>query len=117
MFFIEGNEAGLRRTIQNILKNALDHGETGIYIALFREENRIILQVKNEAAHPEEIDVSQVFERFYKADAARSRTSNGLGLSIAKEFVVRMHGEITARIEGTKFCVEVAFPECVFLFG
>ena len=33
---------------------------------------------------PEEIDVHQVFRRFYKADAARTHTSTGLGLAIAQ---------------------------------
>ena len=59
----------------------------------------------------EKINVDQVFERFYKADEARSKTSSGLGLSIAKELVLRMEGKISARIEGNDFCVEIVFPE------
>ena len=56
-------------------------------------------------------NVDQVFERFYKADEARSKTSSGLGLSIAKELVLRMDGKISARIEGNEFCVEIVFPK------
>lgn len=52
-----------------------------------------------------------MFEQFYKADEARSKTSSGLGLSIAKELVLRMDGKISAHIEGKEFCVEILFPE------
>lgn len=45
--------------------------------------------------------MDKVFERFYKADEARSISSSGLGLSIAKELVERMGGSIEARLEGS----------------
>lgn len=70
-----------------------------------------MLKISNQVLHPEEIDASQVFDRFYKADAARNRTSTGLGLSIAKELVLRMEGEIWARVEGDEFMVEIQFPK------
>lgn len=59
--------------------------------------------------HPEEIDIRQVFSRFYKADSARTYTSTGLGLSIAKELVERMGGEIRAELDGKVFAVEIVF--------
>lgn len=115
-FYMEGNESALRRVIQNIIKNGLDHGERSIRILLSLEEVKsgqpqICLEIRNRAAHPEKIDTNQVFERFYKADAARSKTSTGLGLSIAKEFVLRMHGEAEALVDGQEFCVRVRFAQ------
>ena len=62
------------------------------------------------ATHPEQINIDQVFERFYKADVARSKTSTGLGLSIARELASRMNGEIEAKIEKEEFIVEMRFP-------
>ena len=60
--------------------------------------------------HSEQIDIEHVFDRFYKADTARSKTSTGLGLSIAKELVRRMNGEIGAKTEKNEFIIEMSFP-------
>lgn len=111
LLYLKGNPQGLRRIIQNIIKNGLDHGQNQIKIILSDTQERIMLKISNQVLHPEEIDASQVFDRFYKADAARNRTSTGLGLSIAKELVLRMEGEIRAGVEGDEFMVEIQFPK------
>lgn len=107
---IYGNRQGVSRVIQNVIKNGLDHGEKKISIVLERDQDRAALRIGNQVTHPEQIDVEHVFDRFYKADAARSKTSTGLGLSIAREFVKRMNGEIGAKIEENEFIVEMSFP-------
>ncbi|MBM6855797.1 HAMP domain-containing histidine kinase [Mediterraneibacter glycyrrhizinilyticus] len=107
---IYGNRQGFSRVIQNVIKNGLDHGEKKISIVLERDQDRAALRIGNQVTHPEQIDVEHVFDRFYKADAARSKTSTGLGLSIAREFVKRMNGEIGAKIEENEFIVEMSFP-------
>ena len=58
---------------------------------------------------PEEIDVDRIFERFYKADPARSRNSTGLGMAIAKELTGYMNGTITASLEGNVFQIRLTF--------
>lgn len=108
--YIDGNKQGLSRIIQNVIKNGLDHGEKKIRIVLKREQNRAVLRISNQVIASEQIDIEHVFDRFYKADAARSKTSTGLGLSIAREFVRRMNGEISAKIEKNEFIVEMSFP-------
>lgn len=107
---IRGNRQGLSRVIQNVIKNGLDHGEKKISIVLERTHDRAVLRIGNQVTHPEKIDIEHVFDRFYKADEARSKTSTGLGAAIAKEFVKRMNGEIGARIKGNEFIVEMSFP-------
>ena len=107
--YIYGNRQGLRRVIQNVIKNGLDHGEKKISIVLEHNQNQAVLRITNQVTHPEQIDIDHVFERFYKADMARSKTSSGLGLSIARELVSRMNGKIEARIEKEEFIVEMKF--------
>ena len=107
--YIDGNKQGLCRIIQNVIKNGLDHGEKKIRIVLKREQNQAVLRISNQVIASEKIDIEHVFDRFYKADAARSKTSTGLELSIAREFVRRMNGEIGAKIEENEFIVEMSF--------
>lgn len=109
--FITANAQALRRVLQNVIKNALVHGQNSICIQM-KQKNKIVhILVSNDVKNPDDIDVDKVFERFYKADEARSISSSGLGLSIAKELVERMGGSIEARLEGKRFVVEIQF-EC-----
>lgn len=107
---VMGNPEALRRMIQNIIKNGLDHGEGQMKIALKTEGMNCILRFENQVEHPEEIETERIFERFYKADEARSKNSAGLGLSIAKEFAERMGGKIRADVTGFCFSIEIKFP-------
>lgn len=109
LLYIDGNETALQRVFQNVIKNALDHGANGIGIALEERNGKSLIRIWNEVNDPEKIDPEKVFERFYKADTARSRTSSGLGLSIAKEFTERMHGKIFAELTGNIFCIKIQF--------
>ena len=85
----------------------IKHIHKGHYILM----HSVHILVSNDVKNPDDIDVDKVFERFYKADEARSISSSGLGLSIAKELVERMGGSIEARLEGKRFVVEIQF-EC-----
>lgn len=107
---IEGNASALKRIIQNLIKNGLEHGEDHIGISLKKQGEWAALRLENKVKAPEEIDPSMVFERFYKADDARSQNSTGLGLSIAKEFVLRMNGTIEADLDGNVFGITIMLP-------
>ena len=107
---VNGNREAIRRTVQNIVKNALEHGQRQISMSLFEQGGEAVFRCANDVMHPEEIDMAQLFSRFYKADSARTRSSTGLGLSIAKELTGRMGGRVAASMEDGVFEVEVRMP-------
>lgn len=100
------------RIIRNIIKNALLHGRNNVEFIVRQEKGTFLFVCRNRAEQPEEIQIEQVFARFYKADFARSSTSTGLGLAIAKELTERMKGEITAELIEDIFSIEVKFMLC-----
>lgn len=105
--WVRGNALALKRCVQNVIKNGLDHGEKKLKIVLKEEKSHAVISISNLMSNVGEVDVSRVFDRFYKADRARSKSSSGLGLSIAKEFVLHMHGEIKAEIKESYFIVSI----------
>lgn len=110
--FIQGNELAIKRVVSNLIKNAMVHGKGDLQITYQKSQDgkEIIFQCANTVSNPDEIDVTQVFERFYKADKARSKRSTGLGLAIAKASVIKMRGNIEAALEGNMFRIIVRFP-------
>ena len=106
---IIGNEEALHRTIQNIIKNALEHGNTSISLGLTCEKSDVVFCCSNDVQNPNEIDTSKVFTQFYKADSARTHSSTGLGLFISKGLVERMNGRISASLYDNIFTVEIRF--------
>lgn len=107
---VQGNKEAFRRVLQNILKNALEHGKNRFALRLEKGNENVSFVCENEVECPEEINAEQVFERFYKADSARTQTSTGLGLSIAKSFTEKMGGTIEASLEGQVFRITVEYP-------
>ncbi len=108
--YVRGNEEALRRGIQNMIKNALVHGYTQISFKLYKTDKYAGFRCSNDTEHPDEIDIRQVFGRFYKADSARTQNSTGLGLSITKELARRMGGTAEASLEKGIFSVDFLIP-------
>ena len=106
VFFI-ADEQMVKRIIDNLLQNVIRHGKDEVTISLNKEADRIILQTDNLCAN-ENVDVQKVFERFYTEDYSRSNKNTGLGLSIVKEFVTRLGGQVEAQLQDNRFILRIS---------
>lgn len=91
---IQGNDPAIRRLVRVLLDNAIKYTPSGgcIEVSLDQREERIELAVRDTGIGIAEADLPRVFDRFYRADKARSRDEGGcgLGLSIA-QWIARCH--------------------------
>ncbi|BAZ41616.1 two-component sensor histidine kinase [Calothrix sp. NIES-4101] len=89
----------LRQVLLNLIDNASKYSEpnTTIVVKLKQEGEKAIIQVCDRGYGISLQNQSRIFERFYRIDEARNRTSggSGLGLSIVKTLVEAMGGSIT----------------------
>ena len=88
----------LDRVLANVLENALRHGGSdGVVVTTSTLGPRVELRVADHGPGIPESMRERVFDRFYRADPARSRTqgSTGLGLSIVQALVSRHGGRLT----------------------
>ncbi len=106
---VRGNPEAIRRTLQNVIKNCLEHGGREISMEFCVKDGQAVFRCSNSVEDAGEVDVDKVFDRFYKADPARRGASAGLGLAIAKGLVEKMGGTIGARMDGNVFTVEIGF--------
>ncbi len=111
--FVEGDPNRLRQLVSILLDNALEHG-TGdvIELSLRKERHSARLVVSNGAAEMSEEKLSRLFERFYRADEARSGDDShyGLGLSIAKAACEAHGGQISADYRNGRAYFTVSLP-------
>jgi signal transduction histidine kinase len=103
-----GDERRLEQVVTNLLDNALRYTPRGGRITLrarFRT-GKIEVTVHNTGSYIPPEDLSRVFERFYRADRARTGRNGGLGLAIVSEIVGAHGGQVEAvssQATGTEF--------------
>ncbi|HKN40496.1 MAG TPA: HAMP domain-containing sensor histidine kinase [Acidimicrobiia bacterium] len=99
---VTGDEARLRQVAGNLLANARVHTPEGsaVHVRVRADDGRAILEVADEGPGLPPGEEGRVFERFYRADAARARTGGnggtGLGLSIVAAIVAAHGGTVQA---------------------
>ncbi len=94
--FVSANVSALNRIFQNIIKNALCHGQGKLQVTLQSCGEEAQITISNGYLGEVFTEPERVFERTYKADSNRTRQTTGLGLSIVKELVESMEGRVTA---------------------
>ncbi|MFI7483317.1 MtrAB system histidine kinase MtrB [Kocuria sp. M1R5S2] len=91
---VQGDQRRIERILRNLVVNALEHGEgRPIDIVLGASEAAVAVAVRDHGIGMTPEDAARVFNRFWRADPARARTTGGtgLGLAIATEDT-RLHG-------------------------
>lgn len=88
----------LRIVAQNLAENAIRYAGHGAHFALSiqRAGDFVLLTAADDGAGVPEETLPRLFERFYRADAARTSRGTGLGLAIVKRIVVAAGGEVEA---------------------
>ncbi|WP_028548075.1 two-component system histidine kinase PnpS [Paenibacillus sp. UNC451MF] len=118
--YIEADEDRLRQILINLLSNGINYTPEGGKVkvkvepldAIGDDYERIVMTISDTGMGIPKKDLPRIFERFYRVDKARSRSSGGtgLGLSIVKHLVELHKGTIRVESEvgmGTKFMIEL----------
>lgn len=98
--FVLLDKEQMHRVIMNIMDNSqkyLPRGHGKIHILLRETKTSVIMEFRDNGCGIEEKDLPHVFERFYRADHARTDIKgSGLGLAISKQIVEENNGRIWA---------------------
>ena len=105
----------LNEAIDNIVKNAFDHTESGATIRVAWKELpsgvQIVIKDNGCGIHPE--DIHHIFKRFYRSRFSKDKQGIGLGLPLAKAIVEAHNGTIEVDSElgiGTTFTMNFLIP-------
>ena len=113
--FILLDKDKITQVMDNIISNAIKYSPEGgrIAVKVKREKRMLLISISDQGIGISREKVDKIFDRFYRADKARSRNlgGTGLGLAIAKEIIEAHHGQIWAEsIEGKGTTVTFTLP-------
>ena len=101
----------LRQVLLNLLTNAARHTPAGgtIVVTAARDQDDVVVTVRNTGSRLSDDEAARVFDRFYRTDPSRQRTTggSGIGLAIVKHLVEAHGGRVTVSSydEGVTFVV------------
>ena len=99
---VRADPARVDQVLTNLVHNAVKFTPEGGTVRLGAEDDGafVVFTVSDTGAGIDAADLDRIFERFYKADRARSTEGTGLGLAIAKHLVQAHGGTISASSAG-----------------
>lgn len=95
----------LYRVLANLFDNALKYSleNTRVYLSLSNENNKSIIEIKNLSKEQLNISSDDLYQRFVRGDTSRTTSGSGLGLSIAKDLMKLLNGNLDIIIDGDYF--------------
>jgi two-component system phosphate regulon sensor histidine kinase PhoR len=98
---INADRARIYQVITNLVHNAIKFTPSGGKIRITTKfiDDSLSVEISDSGIGIAQEDLSRIFERFYKADKARSGEGSGMGLAIAKHIIESHGGGINARSE------------------
>jgi two-component system, OmpR family, sensor histidine kinase MprB len=94
---VRGNPALLERAVLNVLDNAAKWSPQGGTVTVWLQRfDRWTLDIRDQGPGIDAADLPHVFERFYRAESARSMSGSGLGLAIVKKVITDHGGSVAA---------------------
>lgn len=112
--YVQGNQNALKRILSNLISNVIRYGADGKYFGLFLriDEKSVYIDITDKGKGIDKFFADSVFERLFTMEDSRNRNmqGNGLGLTIAKDFALKLGGNITLEstpYEKTTFTVQL----------
>lgn len=108
--YITGDYSWNKEAILNIIKNAIEHTESGKNVTITLDENNVYsyIKIKDEGEGIPENELKHIFDRFYKTQNTKEN-SMGIGLALAKSIIEKQNGyiQVESKInEGTTFIIK-----------
>lgn len=106
-FIVEADPEALKRVLENVVRNAVEHGEGALRIV----REGAALSFSNGLDAHRQVDASRVFDRFYQADASRGGGNAGLGLPTVRNLCNAMGIHVSADASEGTFTLRLLFPQ------
>lgn len=111
---VRGDADKLARVFDNVLRNAVNYSTPGgeVEIQASERERWTEIAIRNQGLEIPEQELTNIFQKFYRLDQARSTRTGGagLGLAIAREIVERHGGTIRAESDGKRTSFVIRLP-------
>ena len=101
---IKADSKALYRAYSNIISNALKYGEGEFKVEMDEKGNTIF---SNLAPNMDSVEANKLLDRYYTISDAKA--SSGIGLSISKEILQEMGGELKVKLENQRLYISITY--------
>lgn len=114
---VQANRQMMEELVYNLCDNAIRYNNPRgrVDVSVYREVDRVVLEVKDNGIGIPEKDQDRIFERFYRVDKSRSKSTGGTGLGLAiVKHIIALHDDVQLELRsrlGDGTTVYVYFQE------